>query len=286
MSAKKGDKEPTEKLDISGATVKATDKGIGGKEENEEEHEEELEENKEEHFTKTVKQSDIKEDINEEHEIDFLNEEHVSNFTSSKTKESENKKEENPWKGKTMEEAQAQISEAEAEASKIDPETLYDIAEFIIFLIDASLSAAFKWWAKDTSDSAYSLSATKQKKLTKQLAAILIKYQAKFSIEFMFLVSIIILYMPAFWIAHSKRKELKKQPPKQPVQNFVPPVYNNPVQNTETVKETEVTKTKPKKTKEPVFNEEEVKHEEPKKEEELQVVKPKRRRAGQPAKIS
>lgn len=286
MSTKKGDKEPTEKLDISGATVKATNKDISGNEEHEEEHEEEK--NEEEHFTKTVKQSDVKEDINEEHEIDFLNEEHVNNFTSSKTKESQNKKEENPWKGKSMEEAQSEISKAEEEASKIDPETFYDIAEFIIFLIDASLSAAFKWWAKDTSDSAYSLSATKQKKLTKQLAAILIKYQAKFSIEFMFLISIVILYMPAFWVAHSKRKENKKQVPK-PIP-YIPPVINNPVHNMEIIKES-----KPKKQKTDKIEEEEILNEEisnqneviENKDENLEVVKPKRkRRAGQPAKIS
>ena len=43
-----------------------------------------------------------------------------------------------------------------------------------------------------------------------QLALILVKYQSKFSIEFMFLISLVICYAVPFTKARSRRKEMKE----------------------------------------------------------------------------
>lgn len=104
-------------------------------------------------------------------------------------------------------------------ADDITPEDFYDIAEFIMSLIDATAASALKWWAKDSADSPYSLPEKKKNKLTKQLAKILIKYNAKFSIEFMFLIGLCIMYIPAFRLARKTRKENSK-----PVQIIQSPV--------------------------------------------------------------
>ena len=58
--------------------------------------------------------------------------------------------------------------------------------------------------------------------LVYQLTLILTKYQAKFSVEFMFILTILIVYAPAFMKARTRRKELKTP-------QVVTEVYNNPV---------------------------------------------------------
>lgn len=152
-----------------------------------------------------------KKDVTENVTIDFLNEEHIKNFTSSQTKEAEEVKE-SKFENKTTEELQNEIKKNEDDFSKkLTPKDLEEVAKFIIFLIDASLSSLMKWWSKDTSDTAYSLSKSKLDNLTYQLTLILVKYQTKFKIEFMFLISIVFLYAPAFIKAHENRKVNKNK---------------------------------------------------------------------------
>lgn len=236
---------------------------------------------------KEIKLSDVgKPDLNEKVKINFLNEESVENFTASKSKQSENKVEENEnfFKGKTTEEVKTLISEEQKKSEKIDPETFYDIAAFLIFLIDATMSTALRWFAKDTSDSAYSLSNLKQQKLTKQLALILIKYQAKFSIEFMFLISIVILYIPAFLLAKSNRKE--NTPKVQAVKTTVvkQPVVHNPVVNNPVVNPIVETPNPIIETNEHNPNANEI-HETITETEEFKIIKPKGRKKGRVARI-
>lgn len=143
--------------------------------------------------------------------IDFLDETQVNNLTASKTKVSENKSADDFFKGKTTDQIQSQLKAEEEKSKQVSPETFVEIARFIIFLIDASAAAFFRWWSGDQTDTAYSLSKPKQEQLVRQLATILIKYQAKFSIEFMFLISVLILYIPAFTLAKGNRKENKNK---------------------------------------------------------------------------
>lgn len=226
MSGKKeGDELTGKKFDISGASLKKEKKIEEEQEEEQEEEEEEEEEQEEE--KDTVKFSETqKPEEDEEHEINFNSEEEVTKFTARKTKESQNKSEKEKGFGEeTIEDVQKEISDAEKKANEIDPNDFYDIADFIITLIDSSAASALKWYSKDSSDSAYSLPKPKKDKLTKQLAKILIKYNARFSIEVMFIIGLIIMYLPAFRLARKNKKENTAQPIATPVQQ----VYQQPV---------------------------------------------------------
>jgi hypothetical protein len=70
------------------------------------------------------------------------------------------------------------------------------------------MSSALKWWSKDTSESAYSLPEKKKSMLSYQLSLILMKYQAKFSIEFMFFLTMVVVYIPAVMLAKKRKKEI------------------------------------------------------------------------------
>jgi len=143
--------------------------------------------------------------------IDFMNEEHIKNFTSSESKKSdENEVNTNSqFDGKSVEDLRSEIKKAEDDSKKnFTAKDFEDIAKFIIFLIDTGLSSALKWWSKDTSDAAYSLPEKKKDMLVYQLTLILTKYQAKFSVEFMFILTILIVYAPAFMKAKNRRKEV------------------------------------------------------------------------------
>lgn len=213
MSIKGGERELSGELNISEASLKGIKKESAI---NESSEDKEYIKNVEDQ--KTVKLSDAgKTDTEEETTIDFLKEEQVNSFTQSKTKASTNKSEK-VFGDKTTEQVREEIKKGETEQEKIDPETFVDIAAFIIFLIDASMSTALRWWGKDNTSSPYELPKPKQDKLIKQLATILIKYQAKFSLEWMFLLSIIVLYIPGFIMARDRRKAaIAKPEPAKPV---------------------------------------------------------------------
>ncbi len=163
---------------------------------------------------KTINVDDIgKKEQGESITIDFMNEGHIENVTTAKTKRSEAPvdEEKSQFEGKNPEELKKEIKSAEEDSVKnFKTKDFEDIAKFIIFLIDTSFSTFFKWWAKDSSDQAYSLSKEKQNMLVYQLTLILVKYQARFSIEFMFLCSLVLLYAPAFMKAKDRKKEINE----------------------------------------------------------------------------
>lgn len=152
-----------------------------------------------------------KSDPTETKRIDFLNEAHVDNFTASQAKKSENTVVKDDLSGKTVEQVQEQMRrEANAPEKQYTVDEWKEIAATIILFIDTGVSSLFKWWTKDTSDDAYSLSKPKQNMLTNQLAKILMKYQARFPVEAMFVVTLIICYFPAYGIAKKRKKEIEE----------------------------------------------------------------------------
>lgn len=176
--------------------------------------------------------------------IDFMNEDHIKSFTSAETKKAEETQgdEKSQFKDKSVEDLKKEIKAAEdASAKNFTAKDFEDIARFIIFLIDTGISSGLKWWSGDTSDSAYSLPEKKKEMLVYQLTLILTKYQAKFSVEFMFVLTILIVYAPAFVKAKNKRKELKTPKVQETVVSTVsqyqPPVEQ--VVNTEPGKKEE-----------------------------------------------
>lgn len=162
--------------------------------------------------------------------IDFMNEDHVKDFTSSETKKAEDLQDDSDlgnksnFSGESVDDLKKKIKDEEEKSVKnFTAKDFEDVARFIIFLIDASFSSFFKWWGKDTSDTAYSLPKGKQETLVYQLTLILVKYQAKFSIEFMFLISLLVLYAPAFVKSKNSRKASKGETNFEELPTFVTP---------------------------------------------------------------
>ena len=160
---------------------------------------------------KTVDLGEVgKKSASEKVTIDFMNADHLSSLTSGETKKADETLDNkgSQFDGKSVDDLKADIKKAEEESTKnFTAKDFEDIAKFIVFLIDTGLSSALKWWSKDTSDTAYSLPEKKKDMLVYQLTLILTKYQAKFSIEFMFLLTILIVYAPAFVKAKNRRKD-------------------------------------------------------------------------------
>lgn len=160
---------------------------------------------------KTVDLSEVgKKSAGEKVTIDFMNAEHLSSLTSGETKKADESLDNkgSQFDGKSVDDLKADIKKAEEDSTKnFTAKDFEDIAKFIVFLIDTGLSSVLKWWSKDTSDAAYSLPEKKKDMLVYQLTLILTKYQAKFSIEFMFLLTILIVYAPAFVKAKNRRKD-------------------------------------------------------------------------------
>lgn len=161
--------------------------------------------------TETINVEEEKLDSKGKATIDFMNPDHVNDFIKKETKKSESENSSVFGKGKTVEEIRTQIASEEAsKSSDWKPEDFEMIAEIIVMVIDSIAANALRFFAYDTAESAYSLPERKKSMLVRQLAMILIKYQAKFKIEFLFLLSLIMFYAPFFIKARKRRKHIKK----------------------------------------------------------------------------
>jgi hypothetical protein len=136
-------------------------------------------------------------------QVDFMDEDFIDDSIKKETKrvKEEDKKNDNI----TAED----IVKEEKEQPSLTLADMMDVAEVVMNLIDLAISTSLRWWSKDTSDQAYSITYTKKSMLVRQLATILLKYQAKFRIEFLFLISLIIVYAVPFGKAKERRKLLK-----------------------------------------------------------------------------
>lgn len=151
---------------------------------------------------------DSKEDEIQNVDIDFQTEDLASEYVKKETKQSSDSKSSiDP--NTPVDKLQDDIKSYEQNKSgKLEYKDFVRFAEFIITLIDTTVSTALNWWAKDTSINAYSLPSQNRKLLIEQLALILAKYQSKFSIEFMFLMGLFVLYAPAAISANKRKKEI------------------------------------------------------------------------------
>lgn len=156
--------------------------------------------------TETVDLNAKKEKVAEKVSLNFMDEDHVKDFIKSKTKESDA-----PNESQFKDEVTAEDIKAAEEQSKqkFTSKDMEEIAKVIILFLDSAISTGLRFWAKDNSDYGYSLPEAKKKMLEYQLTLILVKYQAKFSIEFMFILTLFIVYSVPFSKANKRRKELK-----------------------------------------------------------------------------
>jgi hypothetical protein len=145
--------------------------------------------------------------------IDFMNQDSVNEFVKESSNEAKEEKKSNRPK-QTIDDIKSQIVQEEAAASNFTAEEMADIAEVICSVIDMGISAGFRFWAGDSSDSAYSITVGKRSMLNKQMTMILVKYQVKFKIEFLFLLSLVVVYSVPFMKAREirgRRKAAEKQ---------------------------------------------------------------------------
>lgn len=158
---------------------------------------------------------DLKEDKTETSErvtVDFINDNNYEDILKKKSKKAEEDPEEekSQFGDKTQDQLREEIKVAEEQSKQnFSAKDMEDIAKVIIMVIDTGISTGLRMWAKDTSDSAYSISTEKRKMLEYQLTLVLVKYQSRFSIEFMFLISLVICYVVPFTKARTRRREMK-----------------------------------------------------------------------------
>lgn len=160
---------------------------------------------------------DLKEEKTEASEkvvVDFMNNNNYDEVLKKKSKKAEEESEEettSSFAGKSAEEVRQEIKNAEEQSKQnFSAKDMEEIAKVIVMVLDTSISTGLRMWSKDTSDSAYSITAEKRKMLEYQLSLILVKYQSKFSIEFMFLISLVVCYIVPFSKAKSFRKARKE----------------------------------------------------------------------------
>lgn len=173
----------------------------------------------------TINLGDLKQEQKKETvTIDFMNQSESEEFIAKKTKTSKltsdleeklngqaNDKK-SDFEGKTTDEIRDQIlKEEEEKSNSFKPSDYEEIASMVVNVIDMLLSSLLKWWAKDTSDTAYSLNAKKKQTVSYQLTLILIKHQKKWSIEFMFILTIIAVYSGPVLAANRHRKQVKEK---------------------------------------------------------------------------
>lgn len=154
---------------------------------------------------------DPNEDVEEDENVqaEFEEEDAATLFAAQPTRENQDKTE---IPGNTSaEEVKKQVLEyEESKSGKLEYKDLKQYATVIVTLIDVSFSTLFKLFARDSARSVYELSKPNKEILIEQLTLILAKYQSRFKVEFMFFISLIIMYAPAGVEAFKNRKLTNK----------------------------------------------------------------------------
>lgn len=205
--------------------------------------------------TETIDLGEKKTNSSEKTTIDFTSTSHVNEFVKKKTVKAAEVEEEvkSSFSGTTTEQVKEQINKEENN-EQWKPEDFEMVADIIITVLDTFSANLLRIWAKDTSDTAYSLTVKKKAMLVRQLSMILIKYQAKFKIEFLFLLSIIMFYAGPFMAAKAHRKEVNdKKQEGQNIQENNKDVVEATVMTTQFIPNEETGKVEELKVEEPVI---------------------------------
>jgi len=165
--------------------------------------------------------------VDEKVRIDFMSESFSQDHASKKTKENTDIPKSSIPLDKKVGEIREDIKKAEESrgGDKFTFKDILQIATFLINAFDGGLGILLNFIAKDNRVSVYCLPAETKRQLSEQLALILIKYQVKFKIEFMFLITLIIAYIGPVGGALKHRKNVadgtggpaqgKGRPPKE-----------------------------------------------------------------------
>lgn len=143
--------------------------------------------------------------------LNFTKSSSFSQFMKQPTRDAEEEKHEDRRSPQSAEEARKQIIEEENKTDNLTVEDFADIAETVVDVIDSVFSSILRWYAKDTSDAAYSLTEAKKKRLSRQMTKLLVKYQAKFKIEFLFILTLLAVYASPAMKAKENREAVNKR---------------------------------------------------------------------------
>lgn len=115
-------------------------------------------------------------------------------------------------KQETLEGLRQQLGKTtDVEAEKMADSEFDDIADFAIELLDLGALFALRWYSKDTTDAPYKIPEEKLNKLKARLSKILRRYQAKFPLEFLFFLGLIMTYATPFRKAKENRDKVLKE---------------------------------------------------------------------------
>lgn len=149
--------------------------------------------------------------------VNFVDNNFMSDFVKKKTTRSaespglnDDDKSEN---GKEKETAQSTPQASSEKPNTVDSFTeadFMDIADTFMGILDMGIASLLRFVAKDDTSTPYELDEKKKKRLTRQLGNLFIKYNKKFSLEFMFIVTLAICYSGPIGEARSRRKLIKE----------------------------------------------------------------------------
>jgi hypothetical protein len=113
---------------------------------------------------------------------------------------------------KTQTTAKSEVDEIKAfeENTKLGVDDFVDLSEAAIDIIEGFISSGLRWYAKDTTDEPYSLSVKKKTRLKNQLSILLLKYRVKFKIEYIFFLTLIVVFATPVKNAFVHRKKVIK----------------------------------------------------------------------------
>lgn len=142
--------------------------------------------------------------------VDYMSESFSDKEASKRTKENTDESIPNKTFDKPIDEIKKEVGEAEAKRSQgsMSGQEILRIATFMVNAFNGGIGILLNFIARDNRVSVYTLPAETKRELSEQLALILIKYQVKFKIEFMFLLTIIIAYIGPVGGALKHRKQI------------------------------------------------------------------------------
>lgn len=148
--------------------------------------------------------------IDEKVQIDFMGEKFAEEHASKKTKENTDEPKSSLKLDQTVGAAREDIAKSEAKRSgdNFTVKDIHQIATFLITAFDGGIAILLNFIAKDNRVSVYTLPIETRRQLADQLALILVKYQVKFKIEFMFFITIVLAYIAPVGGALKHRKSV------------------------------------------------------------------------------
>lgn len=141
-------------------------------------------------------------------QLNLMNEDHLKSFVKAPSQEPKSGMLNADGSQKTTQQIEQDIKKIEEQSKPWETKDYQVMATFIIEAFDTGITLGLRWFAKDTSDREYQIPKEKKTLLIEQLTYLLIKYQKKSSIEFMFIATIIFTYGAAGKKAWDRRKDV------------------------------------------------------------------------------